>query len=537
MKRTHLESLIYGKYLGCAFFPVVIVEIALLALFFGMNRDAPERRQAAEPSPIAELRNASHRAGFVAIGALVAFDAVLLAFLRIQSRRLAGAISSPIERVATLTKNLAEGIEAEPIPPVGIAEMDHLGESFMAMVDGLSRKTAVLEEAVRAADEANREKSEFLENMSHQLRTPMSGILGMIQLAHHAAVDAERKGYLEKAQQSAMRLGGVLDELMDFSKIEAGTLALESVPFYLNSVVGNAVKRIEADAREKGVALNVDLERDVPNALKGDPVRLGQILINLLGTAVAFSHAGGTVDLSVKVMEVGGEDVGLGFSVGGKGIGISPEQRQRLFKAFSQGECTAPRNHGGTGLGLAISHRLVRMMSGEIDVESVPGEGGTFRFTVRMLRQRGSFSDENTLAAIDPKEIAAAKEALSGARVLVVEDDEINRMVTVGLLSMCGIVTEVAENGAEAIAALEGGNFDGVLMDVQMPVMDGHEAARRLRGSKRFRDLPIVALTANVLKGDREAAMAAGMNDYVSKPVDPDRLLIVMARWIKPSIR
>ena len=291
---------------------------------------------------------------------------------------------------------------------------------------------------------------------------------------------------------------------------------------------------MEGSAKEKQVTLSLQVDKTVPNALVGDSLRLKQVLLNLMTNAIKFSDAGARVELAINLVRETPDKACVRFSIKDTGIGISPEQQTRLFKAFSQADSSTTRNYGGSGLGLIISQQIVQMMNGEIKLESEVNVGSVFYFDLCLKKQSGEIAVESS--RISKMELLAASNALRGTRVLLAEDNEINQMLTRDLLSVHGVKLEIAENGSEALYKLmNDGPFDGVLMDCQMPGMDGYEATRQLREIEQYASLPIIALTAHAMRGDREKAIEAGMNDYLSKPIDPDRLLLVMARWIRPG--
>ncbi|MBL3599035.1 MAG: response regulator [gamma proteobacterium endosymbiont of Lamellibrachia anaximandri] len=389
-----------------------------------------------------------------------------------------------------------------------------------------------LAEAKEAAESANRSKSDFLANMSHEIRTPMNGIIGMTHLALQTSLDDKQRNYIGKAHRSAENLLGILNDILDFSKIEAGKLNFEEVDFYLKDVIDNFVSLLRFKAEEKRIRLSVRIERDVPMALSGDPLRLSQVLINLGGNAVKFGDAGDSVSLNVSLKEESDNEVVLQFAIEDTGLGMSREQLEGLFQPFGQADSSTTRKYGGTGLGLIISKKIVQLMNGEIAVESEQDVGSTFRFTVSLKTQESDSSKNRALGNQNEMDIDQATVRLRGARVLLVEDNEINREIVLDILAMSGITVEMAFDGQEALELLAREEFDGVLMDCQMPVMDGYEATRQIRAQKKFKDLPIIALTANAMKGDREKVLAVGMNDHIAKPVNPDLMLITMAKWI-----
>ena len=404
--------------------------------------------------------------------------------------------------------------------------------------DRVGQRTAELEalnqDLTRARDDANaavRAKADFLANMSHEIRTPMNAVIGLTHLTLATDLTARQRDYVDKLMTAARSLLRLINDVLDFSKIDAGKLALEEVPFALDSVICEVSDILATQVAEKGLQMRVAKSSDLPPALIGDPTRLHQVLLNLLSNAAKFTDRG-SITLAIQTLAFEGERVRLRFEVADSGIGMSEEQQQRLFTPFDQADSSITRRFGGTGLGLAIARRLVKLMEGEIGVESTLGEGARFWFSASF-----GIAGEAALPITAP---TAARDRirrqLSGARVLVVEDNEINRMVTKDFLEHVGVAVRFAENGVEGVRmVLEDGPFDGVLMDVQMPRMDGYTATKLIRANPAFADLPIIALTANAMEGDRDAAFQAGMNDYIAKPVDPDQALLTLSRWVRPT--
>lgn len=509
------------------------------------------------PQPISELRRrasiVNQMATIIAVASFV--TAALLSWL------IALYLARPVRLVASTAEAVLEGNDEVSVPEFRGAvprEIRRLGLAFNTMLEDLRRKAAETLQALHQAETSNQAKTQFLANMSHEIRTPLNGVVGMIELMQMTEMSDAQRSYTEQASQSSQALLRLIDDILDLSRIEAGRLELENAPFHLPSL-GQDLRVLFADqARAKGLTLTVSVPDNLNVNLVGDKHRLLQVLANLVGNAVKFTQHGAINVSATRANEHDGK-LTIRFEIADTGIGVPRDKHDLIFEAFSQTDASMTRRYGGTGLGLSIARQLCHMMDGEIGVTSVVGVGSTFWFTIRMeiggtvapalvaappvvgvvspvvLRVPPPRPTETGVSVVAQAFQAALHAAGRGeAHVLLVEDNAANMRVTKALLEILGCEVTPAFNGLEAVEAYRKGTFDLVLMDCQMPEMDGYEATRTIRQFETVqgRRTPIVALTAHAMAGSRESSLAAGMDDQLTKPLTMAALTAKLTEWL-----
>jgi len=481
----------------------------------GMSNDAFSQRQ----------QEILFKAGILALFALL--------FTYLLARRLAASLSQPISAMGNAVKAIQQGDFKTPLPIVDDAELGSLSRHINNLAAGLEQASREQHQAMaqliqtrEEAERANNAKSDFLAMMSHELRTPMNGVLGMLQLLETTEMTEEQIEYAALASESTEHLLKVINDILDFSRIERSALELEHIPFNLAELITSSAQAFQHSAVQRGL----DLQLRIPSGMeslqvKGDPTRIRQILVNLIGNALKFTEKG-SVTVEPQWQSLDHELLWFTCTVRDSGIGISAESLELMFNAFQQADSTISRRYGGTGLGLPIARTLAERMGGTLRAQSEEGRGSVFTLEIPLALYQQS------LPVLAPR-VHTGHHHGEGRNVLLVEDNPVNQTVIQAMLRSLGFTVSIATDGAQAIRSAESLIFEAILMDCRLPLIDGYEATRQIRQLPGCADLPIIALTANALQGDREACLSAGMNDYLAKPFKRTDLQQILQRWVQ----
>ncbi|MDR9750569.1 ATP-binding protein [Pseudomonas sp. SZMC_28357] len=462
---------------------------------------------------------------------ILALFALLFTFLI--ARRLAGGLAQPIRDIGDAVKAIQQGDYSRPLPIVDDAELGALSQHINNLAAGLEQASREQQQAMaqliktrEEAEKANNAKSDFLAMMSHELRTPMNGVLGMLQLLETTEMTDEQVEYAALASESTEHLLKVINDILDFSRIERAALELEHIPFNLSELIASCAQAFQHSAAQRGLALELSVPQDMQALqVQGDPTRIRQILVNLIGNALKFTEQG-RVSIESQWQSLDHQLLWFTCTVRDSGIGIPAESLDKMFDAFQQADSSISRRYGGTGLGLPIARTLAERMGGTLRAQSEEGLGSVFTLEIPLALYQHSLPVTSVKA---PKNNGLG----AGRHVLLVEDNPVNQTVIEAMLRSLGFTVSVATDGAQAVHSAESLIYEAILMDCRLPIIDGYEATRQIRQLPGCRDVPIIALTANALQGDREVCLSAGMNDYLAKPFKRTDLQQILQRWVQ----
>ncbi|WP_017902713.1 ATP-binding protein [Pseudomonas asplenii] len=509
LQRIKLDSdFLQGTYPN----PTVTGEDYLGRVIVGMSNGAFNQRQ----------QEILLKAGILALFALL--------FTFLLARRLAANLSQPISAMGHAVKAIQQGDYKTPLPVPDDTELGDLARHINNLASGLEQASREQHQAIaqliqtrEEAERANNAKSDFLAMMSHELRTPMNGVLGMLQLLETTDMSEEQAEYAALASESTEHLLKVINDILDFSRIERSALELEHIPFGLGELISSCVQAFQHSAVQRGLQLNLQLPPGLERLqVKGDPTRIRQILVNLVGNALKFTEQG-SVSIEPAWQSLDDEVIWFSCTVRDSGIGISAERLELMFDAFQQADSSISRRYGGTGLGLPIARTLAERMGGTLHARSEEGQGSVFTLEIPLALHRVAEPEKL------PQLLAGHGE---GRKVMLVEDNPVNQTVIEAMLRSLGFEVSLAHDGVEAVEKIRNGSFAAILMDCRLPLVDGYEATRQIRQLHDADRLPIIALTANALQGDREQCLQAGMNDYLAKPFKRTDLQRILQRWV-----